>query len=329
MNDFEVIARFAGELSDRWNKATTSNQNKNTFTGMQKLLKSMRLFMQNERKAYESQYAALKKKDQYSPNYIQKRRMQIDQEWQSARETVVSGAKKDIQDMIAEKYKKLDGMLTEAPTPQQYELLRAIQMRGNNISRGELMKMLPYFYTNYESMRILETLAKAAGYSLMIPISGDVMNLYCELDRAGQYLMRAADELAKPGKPDIAHGAFFFDNPDDPGNADLTYQRFIDMFDKPTQLQTYTISTALSASEQAKINQMFRSIDELDPTNAADNINILRGTQQIMKNHPDDLELMKRSQYGKYVQEVLEIDKINQKYAEAVANGAVEEASAG
>lgn len=174
-------------------------------------------------------------------------------------------------------------------------------------------------------MKILESIALSAGHSIMIPISGDVMDMYGELDRAGQYLLRAADELAKSGKPDMAYRAFFFDNADNPGNCDFIYQRFIDMFDKPTQLQTYTISTALSEAEQAKINQMFRDLDGLDPTNAADNITILRGTQQIMKDHADDVELMKRSQYAKYVREVEEINSINSKYAEAIANGQDEE----
>lgn len=325
LNDFEVITRFAEDLSNRWNNVTVSEQNKNSFTGMQKLLKSMRTFLQNERKDYESQYAELTKRDKYSPAYVQRQKKQIDQKWQNAKETIVSGTKNDIRQMIADKYKKLDSMLSEAPTPQQYDLLRAIQMRGRNISRGELMKLLPYFYTNYVSMKILESIALSAGHNIMIPISGDVMDMYGELDRAGQYLLRAADELAKSGKPDMAYRAFFFDNADNPGNCDFIYQRFIDMFDKPTQLQTYTISTALSEAEQAKINQMFRDLDGLDPTNAADNITILRGTQQIMKDHADDVELMKRSQYAKYVREVEEINSINSKYAEAVANGQDEE----
>ena len=320
MNDFLTIQKYAQELSDRWNKVTVSQQNKNSFTGIQALLKSMRSFLQNERKEYEDRYSTLVKQDVYTSSKIRKERQKIDEEWQAEKEEIISGAKQDVEEMIAGKFRKLDAMLTEAPTPQQYDLLRAIQMRGANISRGELMKVLPYFFTNYQGMKILETIARASGHNIMIPISGDVMDLYGELDRAGQYLLGAVNELAKPGKPDIRYGAFFYADPNQPGNADFTYERFIDLFDKPTQLQTYEISTALSASEQAKVNKIFRGLDGLDPSNAADNLNILRMTQQIMKDHPDDLNLMKRSQYGKYVSEVESIDAMNKAYAERLAN---------
>lgn len=84
-------------------------------------------------------------------------------------------------------------------------------------------------------------------------------------------------------------------------------------------MQDYTIDDRLSIPEQEKVKIYFSRIADLDPTKGADNIAILRETQQIMREHPEDLELMRRSDYGKYVREVEELEAINRKKAEEAA----------
>lgn len=328
MNDFEAVARFTTELSNKWNKETVSVKNKHSFTGIQAELKVMKRFLENEHKEREAEFKRISSMRKYTNDHIQKKRRELDADFQASQDMVIDGVKKDIREMIADKYKSLDRMIADAPTPEQTALLQTLQMRGRNISRAELTKLMSFFYTNYQAMKCLEAVALAAGHRVHIPMGGDVMDLYGELDRAGEYLLRAADELKKPGKPDPVYRAFFFDNEGNPGNCDFTFQRFIDTFDKPVQLQNYTISTALSEAEQAMINTYFRSIDGLDPSNAADNITILRATDQIMKDHPDDVELMKRSAYAKYVREVEEINRLNAEQVEGIVNEQ-DEASAG
>jgi len=328
MNDFETIGRFTIDLSNKWNRITVSDKNKHSFVGIQRELKSMLLFLQNERKEREAEFRKISGMRKYTPEHISKERRKLDQEYQEAQNAVVDGVKEDIRDMIADKFKRLDAMIATPPTAEQVALLQTLQMRGRNISRAELTKLMSFFYTNYQGMKILETVAQAAGKRIYIPMKGDVMDLYGELDRAGEYLLRAADELKKPGKPDPKYRAFFFENDDNPGNCDFTFQRFIETFDKPVQLQDYNISTALSEAEQAQINTYFRTIDGLDPSNAADNITILRATQQIMHDHPDDLELMKRSAYSKYVREVEEISRLNAEQTEDIAHESSDPATA-
>jgi hypothetical protein len=58
--------------------------------------------------------------------------------------------------------------------------------------------------------------------------------------------------------------------------------------------------------EEAKITSYFSEVIKLDPTKGLDNLNILRMTQQLLKEHPDDLDLMRRSEWRKYVVEVEE-----------------------
>ncbi len=311
MNDFEVITRFAKELSDRWSVSEKMVKNeKNSFTGIQKELKSMRVFLKNEREEREKKFTELSKR--YRGDYIQKERRRLDVEYQESKEKIVEAVKEDIRAMVEDKYRKLDAMIVSAPTPEQTALLNILNMRTGNLTKGELMKILPQFYTNYQGMRVLEMIATTAGYHINVPISGDVMDLYGELDKGGRYLLEVANDLAKPGKPDLKYRAFYFDNADNPGNCDLAYERYIQMFDRPAQLIDFAITDALSAAEQAEINSLFRGIDGLDPTNAGDNITILRNVQEIIKDHPGELELMKRSQYSRYVYEALDVQHINE-----------------
>ena len=317
MNDFETMARFADELSAAWNKTAAKPENKKSFKGLQVELQNMRRFLLNEQKDRAQTYEAILANEKYTPKYINQKRAEIDEKYKTAESAVIEGAKADIRAMVADKYKRLDKMLCEAPTAEQTALLQALQMRGGNVTKGELTKLIPFFYTNYQGMRILESVALAAGYQITIPIDGDVMDLYGTLDRAGNYLLDAADELGSFGKVTPRFRAFYYSDPENPGNADVTYQAFIDAFDTPAQLQDYTISEKLSAAEAAKVGTYFTRIADLDPTNAADNLTILRETQQVMKKHPEDIELMMRSEFGKYVIEVQEIEALNQKKAEA------------
>lgn len=321
MTDFETMARFADDLQTAWTKTAAKPENKKSFKGLQLELQKMRRFLLNEQKDREAQYQEILEDGVFTPKHIGQKRAEIDEKYREAESAVIEGAKTDIRAMVADKYKRLDKMLCAAPTAEQTALLQALQMRGGNVSKGELTRLIPFFYTNYQGMRILESVALAAGYHITIPIDGDILDLYGTLDRAGNYLLDAADELGSFGKVTPRFRAFYYSDPKNPGNADPIFQQFIDMFDVPAQLQDYTVSKKLSAAEAAKVGTYFKKLaadlDDLDPSNMADSITILRETQQIMKKHPDDIELMKRSEYGKYVREVEELEALNQKKAEA------------
>lgn len=329
MNDFEVVARFGEELEEKWLESAIKKNNQDTFAGVQRAMQGMYLFLKKEAKDREEQYQKILEHGKYTPQYIGKQREKLDKEYQNAIDAAVDGAKKTIKDLIAEKYKLLNQMLLEPPTPEQMSLLQAIQMRGNNISKGELTKILPYFYRNFQAMKILETISIAAGKRIRIPLDGDVMDLFGLLDRGGEYLLQAADALKKPNAiVGGRFGAFFYfdNNPKDPGgNADFYYRQFIDTFDTPAQLQKYTVDDSITPMEEAKVSTYFTEVAKLDPTKGMDNLNILRMTQQIMKNHPDDLELMKRSKWGKYVSEVLELEAINRRKDEEMSKSASDE----
>lgn len=320
MNDFEVIERFGQELEAKWlDNAVKNDKNKKSFRGVQRELQTMNLFLRNEWKDADREYQRILENKKYTPEFIGKKREIITAQYQEKLDQVVTGTKVTIKQMIADKFKRLDKMLTEAPTAEQMALLQALQMRTGSLSKGELMKILPFFYRNYQAMRILETIAETAGKKIIIPLDGDVMDLYGLLDRGGQYLLGAADQLATHGNPAPRYKAFFYSDPENPGNADLHYQQFIDCFDVPAQLQDYIIDDKLTAAEQVKVESYFSRISDLDPTKGTDNLTILRETQQVMREHPEDLELMRRSDYGRYVKEVEELEAINRKKAEEAA----------
>jgi len=321
MNDFEVVMKFGQELEAKWlDNAIKDDKNKKSFRGVQRELQVMNLFLRNEWKDADREYQRILENRKYTPDFIGKQREIITAQYQEKLDQVVTGTKATIKQMIADKFKRLDKMLTEAPTTEQMALLQALQMRTGSLSKGELMKILPFFFRNYQSMRILEAIAETAGKKISIPLDGDVMDLYGLLDRGGQYLLGAADQLAAHGNPSPKYKAFFYSDPENPGNADLYYQQFIDCFDVPAQLQDYTITDKLTPAEQVKVKSYFSRISDLDPTKGTDNLTILRETQQVMREHPEDLGLMKRSDYAKYVREVEELEAINRKEAEKAAN---------
>lgn len=313
MNDFEAIIRFSDGLQAKWNETANNPDDKNTFTGLQKQIKQMHALLRNERHDREQEYQKIMNDGRLTPDYIGKQRVKLDKQYHKMESMVVSGLRKDIEKMIADKLAKLDRMLVEAPSPNQVALLNAIQLRGKNISRGELMKMLPTFFRNYQSMKIFETLANAAGYRIPTPFSEtDIVDLYALLDQGGNYLLEC---LGQVGKDTIhLHRAFFFDNADAPGNADAEFQKFIDHFDVPVQLQTRTIGK-LTAAEEAVINSFFSDVDGLDPEK--DSVTILRSVQKILHKHPEDIDKMMKSKYAQLVAEVQELELINKKKAEA------------
>ena len=322
MNDFEALARIGSELEEKWLETALKKNNSDSFAGVQRAMQGMCMFLKSEAKAREDAYQKILENGKFTPQYIGKQRERLDKKYQDTVNMAIDGAKKTIKNLIADKYKRLNKMLIEAPTPEQMSLLQALQMRGNNISRGELMKILPYFYRNYQGMRILEQISMAAGKRIIVPLDGDVMDMFGLLDRGGEYLLQAADAMARPTAINPKFGAFFYydSNQNDlGGNADIYYQQFIDAFDTPAQLQKFTVDDSITPMEEAKITSYFTEVAKLDPSKGLDNINILRMTQQIMAEHPDDLDLMRRSEWGKYVIEVEELEAINRKHDKQVA----------
>jgi len=321
MIDFEAIARTSEQLEEKWAEKKVSVLNKNSFTGIQQELKTMRRFLQNEKAERDKLFSQMASEKVYDPSHIDSRRRVLDAEFQKTKENVIESAKVDIRALIEFKLKKLDKMLVSVPSKEQITLLEVLKLRNGNISLGELRKMLPFFYSNYQSMRIFETIAAAAGHHIETPISDDVMDMYGELDRAGDYLLQAADALKDLSKINGGrYGAFYYEDKSG-GNADITYWRFVELFDRAAQLQEYKISTALSEAEQTQVNHYFKELDGLNPSNAADNITILRITDKIMREHPDDISLLKRSQWGKYVREIEELNSAKEKVIEVATDG--------
>ncbi len=313
MNDFEALMRFTDSLQEKWNKTAAKEDTRRSFTGLQSQIKAMHTFLLNEQADRESEYRKIQEDGKLTPAYIGRRRKELDERYQKAKNKVISTLEEAVRDMISDKFVRLDKMLVTAPSPDQVALLNSIKMRGKNISRGELMKMLPAFMRNYQAMRIFENLSQSAGYSVSIPLDGDICDMYALLDEGGKYLLECVNSV---GKQDIhLHRAFFYDNPQAPGNADPEFQKYIDSFDVAVQLQDFTVSKGLSAADEAMISSYFSDIDELDPEK--DSVTILRSVQKILHKHPEDIDKMMKSKYAQLVAEVQELELINKKKAEA------------
>ena len=197
-------------------------------------------------------------------------------------------------------------LFRSAPNDEQLRLLKALEMRGD-VDSLELHHILPVFFTNYQSMRVLKAISEANGVTLNLPVQLDCHTMFDTLKEATDYLLGACNELSKEWENiHISYHAFYTHNDKEPEKQfDPKYQTYIDMFDNTPQLQECkTEKTHLSPVEQAKVDWLFRDVASLDPANPGDYTVILNHVETIVKEHPEMVDVLRLSQYKAFVAKV-------------------------
>ena len=208
-------------------------------------------------------------------------------------------SKQDIAILTSSKFEKIGDMLCTAPTDEQLRLLKALQMRGD-VDSVEVHHILPIFFENYQSMRVLQAISEQNGIKLHLPVQLDCREMFDTLNEASNYLLAACNEFSKKwDNMDIRFHAFYTVNEDEKDKQyDPVYQRYIDLFDNTPQLQEVTAEKQrLSKGELARINWYMRDVKGLDISNPADCITIIEKINDVVKEHPDMVNLFKLSEY--------------------------------
>lgn len=294
---FEQLSEDIREMNEKWKENSAHADKKLTFTGIQKQMQSLYVFITNER---TDLYANIDKlKDVWSGKVIAERREKLVQQFNDMVKTIIEATKQDIAILTSSKFEKIGDMLCTAPTDEQLRLLKALQMRGD-VDSVEVHHILPIFFENYQSMRVLQAISEQNGIKLYLPVQLDCREMFDTLNEASNYLLAACNEFSKKwDNMDIRFHAFYTVNEDEKDKQyDPVYQRYIDLFDNTPQLQEVTAEKQrLSKGELARINWYMRDVKGLDITNPADCITIIEKINDVVKEHPDMLTLFKLSEY--------------------------------
>ena len=300
---FEQLESDIRMLDDSWREVSANKNKARTFAGIQKRMQTSNLFIINERKNLDEEINKLK--DVWSGKVIAERREKLVAQFDTLVENIVEATKQDIAALSDFKLEKIGKMITTAPTEDQLRLLSALQMRGD-VDTTEVHHILPMFFNNYQSMRVLQAISEQNGINLYLPVQLDCRAMYDTLNEATSFLLSASKELPKNLRNmPVQFHAFFTTNPDskdEDKQYDPSYQKYIDLFDNVPQLQgVKTEKKRLSEVEKTRLNWYFKDVADLDETDESDKLTIAHRVEEVIAAHPEVKELILLSDYKSFV----------------------------
>ena len=301
---FEELEKSIRGLKEDWKKATEKSNKELTFAGIQRQMQYNRRFIEDERNLLERELVKLK--DVWSDKVVLENRAKLLKSFEELVQNVTEALRQDVKSLSAIKLEKIGDMLATPPAEEQLRLLQVLQMRGD-IDSLEVHTILPVFFNNYQSMRVLSAISEQNGIILNLPVQLDCHTLFDSLNEATDYLLRACDEVGKEWKNvDISYHAFFTVNDKERDKQyDPVYQQYIDLLDSTPQLQECkTEKKYLSKAEQARIDWYMREVSTLDREKAGDYTRILKRVNELVTEQPDMLNLLRLSQYKEFVEAV-------------------------
>lgn len=284
-------------------KGTLSPVDRNSFTALWKGLSGVDKFLQNERRDIFDALAGIEKI--YSQEVQTQQRKRLESGWDKVRAAAVHQYRTEAAAFANAQHERVTKAVRTAPTQSMLNLLETLRLR-DDLDAVELHDMLPVFFGNANAMRALQCIAKQNGISLNMPVQFDCASLHKTIDDAKAYLLGACDELGKPSRQkNIKYHAFFFQDPADPAHiSDPVFQEYVDMLDYIPQLSDVKPEkTGLSPFERAKIEWYYNGLEN------ATTAQIDARTREILAHHPEDIGILKLSQYADSVAVVEEAER--------------------
>lgn len=301
---FEELEKNIRRLKEDWKKATVNSNKQLTFAGIQRQMQGNRLFIENERKDLERELNKLK--ELWSNKVVLENREKLLKSFDEMVANVTEAIRQDIRTLSTMKLEKIGDMLATPPAEEQLRLLQVLQMRGD-IGSLEVHTILPVFFNNYQSMKVLSAISEQNGIVLNLPVQLDCHTLFDSLNKATDYLLGACDEVGKEWK-DVAisyHAFFTVNDKETDKQYDPVYQQYIGLLDSTPQLQECKAEKKyLSQAEKARINWCMRDVAALDPAKAGDYAVILKKVNEIVAEQPEMENLLRLSQYKDFVPDV-------------------------
>lgn len=296
IKDFERIHTITQNALAEWERGAIKPGKVDTYAGIWKEMNHYRYFMQNERNDQYAEFDRLS--NLYNPSVVAREKSRFDGDFEKLSAVVRSAFQKMINDFTAERHKKVTAMLRTAPTESMRNLLETLKMR-DDLDEVELYDIMPLFYENYHAMRALQTISRQNGITLITPVQMDATSMHQAIDKAAEYLLGACDEMLKSKSKTTHYNDFFTVNEADRDKIySPVYEEMVSVLDTVPQLQDFTArKTALTPLEKAKIDWYFHDVPE-----NANKTQLAQHTKEVMEKHPEDVRLLKLSDYAEYVE---------------------------
>ena len=310
---FDTLQESIKSLGEQWKEATVESNEVNTYAGIQKRMKDNRVFFENEYKDYDKKLKTFEK--WYSKGLIGEQRAKLDAQFKETASIMEKATLEEIENLTQSRKEKVAKMLATPPTSEQLRLLQVLEMR-NDVSSLELYYILPTFFGNYQAMKVLQSIGRRNGISIMLPQQLDPRYIFETIQRADRFLKRACDDISKPWPAvSIANRAFYTSNKDNVATQyDPEYTEIIDVLDSVPQLQDVKAEkTQLTPTEEARINHYFKNVEGLDASMEENKTKVLKHTKKVMDEHPEDVDALKLSKYSGFVAEVVSAKHKNEK----------------
>ena len=124
----------------------------------------------------------------YVESYVNEKRRERDAAFREYVISCVEELRELVSSVITEKRNGLDKMLSTPPTSEQLSLLTALQVRGEDISEGELRNLADQFMPNYQAVKALQTISKKNGVHFALPEKCDYEALQAALNWTENYM---------------------------------------------------------------------------------------------------------------------------------------------
>lgn len=304
---FEELQSEIASMGQSWRENAEKAEKRQTFAGIQSAMQVRRFFIQNERQELNNKIKSLSKT--WSAEVIAKHKTALNEEFNQLEKIIRDCMRNDIKTLVSAKKEAIADMLATPPTTDQLCLMQALEMRKGNVDSLEFTSILPSLFGNYQAMKMLQNIAEQSGNRVTLPVQLDCKIMFDNLNSVEDYLMRACDYLTVDKKElPIDYHAFYFVNPaEKETHSDPVFNGYTELLDSVPQLNTVKVDkVGLSESESAIVKHLFKAVEKFDPADSSEDIKILKHTQKVMREHPETIEMLKLSEYGKYVTEVEE-----------------------
>lgn len=292
---FEELEQSIKRAGDKWKSEHTKTDVSDTYHYKWAELQDLDIFVKTERTKLKTELQAMRSK--YADRYVADKERELNKRLDEFIFNTTEDVKKSIKALAEKKKEKVAEMIATAPSAEQIRLLNVLQMR-ENLDAIEVHSILPIFFSNYQAMRVLETISKQNGITLKLPTNLDCRAMFESIDKATEYLLGATRELIKTKENrDIKYSAFFMVDENEPTNChDHHYIAIIEQLDNVPLLSGCKVEkTELTPTEQAKLDWYYRDVDKSNKTT------LIAHTEKVMTEHPEFTPLLKFTPYAEYV----------------------------
>lgn len=299
--DFDEMSRTIQNMGSKWKQASANGDKKNTYFAIHKRMLDLNEFLNNERSDMNDKISSMR--ETYTDKIVSAEQSKLTKEFNELANSLVEDCRKEINTLTDSKRENIVKMLSTPPTQEQLRLLEVLNMRAD-LSETELQNIVPMFFDNYNAIKVLQNIGQQNGITITLPVQLDARTMFDNVSSANAELSEACKFIAEPlQKIPLKYKAFFTRDPKSPDFIhDPDYVSYIEVIDGVPQLQDVkTKKTTLTPTEQRKIDYYFKDLSE----NASDGERLMK-TEEVMKKHPEDIDILKVSDYKDYVAEVEE-----------------------